>query len=424
MNNFQPQNYDPDAKYVLNIFFTFINDDNGQNNANLYFGETYGEYDAMEIIKILNLEFNQFNIFFKYKGFRVVNNTFMTNGLQNLPSIPNVYNFYLMNSNGTANSAVAILGNTQVKINYEAYEREYGNIIVIHEMGHLLGLYHTFQNYNINDPNNIPEGNCERVTRDVNSPFYNAHIAGDRVEDTPACMPYHTYDNCIHVFNPNETDCSGIPYENVIPANYMSYEFQSNCSFHFTTGQGVRMRSHLQNPTYPHVLLTYNTIESLYEPFEITDYGGNVVFSVEDNGDGTAEVCRNLRKKHRFQKGFDYVFYSTFGDDPSTAIYDELPVVKNSTASFYVQINQVNPAVSREVFVDCNRGFYCSAENFVKGLVVSTPLIGSYNFTVKELNEMEVKDPGLYETLLNQFYHIINKETESGAIKHTIIYKQ
>lgn len=162
----------------------------------------------------------------------------------------------------------------------------------------------------------------------------------------------------------------------------------------------------------------------MYEPFEITDYGGNVVFSVEDNGDGTAEVCRNLRKKHRFQKGFDYVFYSTFGDDPSTAIIDDLPVVKNSTASFYVQINQVNPAVSREVFVDCNRGFYCSTENFVKGLVVSTPLIGSYNFTVKELNDMEVKDPGLYESLMNQFYHIINKETESGAIKHTIIYKQ
>lgn len=71
LNNFQPQNYDPDAKYVLNIFFTFINDDNGQNNANLYFGETYGEYDAMEIIKILNLEFNQFNIFLNIKVFEL-----------------------------------------------------------------------------------------------------------------------------------------------------------------------------------------------------------------------------------------------------------------------------------------------------------------------------------------------------------------
>lgn len=424
MNNFQPQNYDPDAKYVLNIFFTFINDDNGNTGSILFPNYQYGENEAMELIKILNVEFNQFNIFFKYKGYRVVNNSIMTmNNLSGLPSIPNMYNIYLMQYVGGAN-AYSIYGNTFIKMTFGTFEGIYRELAIIHEMGHCLRLAHTFQNYNINDPNNGPEGNCEHVTRDENSPLYNAHIAGDQVEDTPACLPYHTYDNCIHVFNPNETDCLGTPYENVIPANYMSYDALIECGLHFTPGQAKRMRSYLQNPSLSHIVLTYNTIESLYEPFEITDYGGNVVFSVEDNGDGTAEVCRNLRKKHRFQKGFDYVFYSTFGDDPSTAIIDDLPIVKNSTASFYVQINQVNPAVSREVFVDCNRGFYCSTENFVKGLVVSTPLIGSYNFTVKELNDMEVKDPGLYESLMNQFYHIINKETESGAIKHTIIYKQ
>lgn len=56
LNNFQPQNYDPDAKYVLNIFFTFINDDNGNTGSILFPNYQYGENEAMELIKILNIK--------------------------------------------------------------------------------------------------------------------------------------------------------------------------------------------------------------------------------------------------------------------------------------------------------------------------------------------------------------------------------
>lgn len=39
------------------------------------------------------------------------------------------------------------------------------------------------------------------------------------------------------------------------------------------------------------------------------------------------------------------------------------------------------------------------------------------NLTLEELNEIQVKDPELYDKLMSQYYHIINKETSSGAIK-------
>lgn len=419
------EDYDANAKYVLNIYFSFINDTDGFHASNIGQYESYGENEAMEIIKILNVEFNQFNIFFKYQGFRIVNNSDMTNNLVNLSSVPNMYNFYLMNSVG-GYSAVSFLGNTRIKMTYDAYERDYAYKVIIHEMGHLLNLHHTFRNAGINNPNNPPEGNCERVTRDINSDDYNADIAGDMIHDTAATNQFdvHNFSDCTYIYDPSITDCIGTPFENIAPANYMSYENTSTCGFHFTPGQVVRMRSHLQNPSVAHVPFTYNTIESLYVPFEITNYPGSVVLSVDDNGDGTAEVCRNIRKKHRFQKGFDYVFYGTFGDDPTDAVVDDLPVVKNSTASFYVQINQVDIDINREVFVDCNKGSICGTENIVKGMIASTPQIGSNSLTIKELNELEVNDPALYETLINQHYHIINKETESGAVKQTVIYKQ
>jgi len=52
----------------------------------------------------------------------------------------------------------------------------------IHEMGHTLNLYHTFGNSNTRPH----PTNCERVTRNINHPNYNAHEAGDELHDTNA----------------------------------------------------------------------------------------------------------------------------------------------------------------------------------------------------------------------------------------------
>ena len=52
------------------------------------------------------------------------------------------------------------------------------------------------------------------------------------------------------------------------------------------------------------------TVESLYEPFEISNVAGNVIVRVEDNPENpeTAIVFRNRLVQHRFQQGFNYIF--------------------------------------------------------------------------------------------------------------------
>ena len=46
------------------------------------------------------------------------------------------------------------------------------------------------------------------------------------------------------------------------------------------------------------------------------------------------------------------------------------------------------------------------------------------NITVQELNELQVKDPELYNQLLEQYYYILKKVTASGAEVKTVFYKQ
>lgn len=62
-----------------------------------------------------------------------------------------------------------------------------------HEIGHCFNLIHTFGNSN-ERPDSV---NCERVTRNVNDPSYNARDAGDRVTDTNA-VPNFQREQGIH----------------------------------------------------------------------------------------------------------------------------------------------------------------------------------------------------------------------------------
>ena len=381
----------------------------------------FGEAEIMEILKDMNVIFNPHNIFFKYKGFDVSYNSNVTNGLQNGSTISSLgindsfaYNIYFVNYTHIGH-AYSITGNTRAVFSYFTMSDINRVQVLGHEIGHCFNLLHVFNNYNTSE--------CEHVTRDVNSSLYNANVAGDLIHDTPAQSFQSWFTNCEYIYDPNSTDCEGEPYVDVVPANYLGYDTHSTCEFHFTSGQVERMRTHLQNPPMPHIPLTYNTIESLYQPFEAIPFGGNIIRSVTDNNDGTAEVCRNMLIKHRFQKSFDYVFTNVNPSDPSSASINDLLEIINTTYTFGVQINQVNPEITNDVFVDCHREPFCQTEDFVKGLVVSTKVLGSMNLTLEELNEIQVKDPELFDKLMSEYYHIINKETETGAIKQTIIYK-
>ncbi len=100
--------------------------------------------------------------------------------------------------------------------------------VFIHEIGHYLNLYHTFQG-------GCPNDDCQ--------------ASGDRVCDTPPDQATHT--NC--VFNSCSTDADDASANNPFnadandaTANFMDYS-PFSCYHNFTDGQGERMRFAIEN---------------------------------------------------------------------------------------------------------------------------------------------------------------------------------
>lgn len=143
--------------------------------------------------------------------------------------------------------------------------------------------------------------------------------------------------------------------------------------------------------------------------------GGDVIINVTDNKDGTAEVCRNMIVRHRFQRSFDYVFDNTSGNDPTSATTFDLPVIQENTSSFEVKINQADPEIFHTVVVNCTRGVVCETEAFIGGLLIETQYLGALNLTIRELNQIEINDPALFDSLIAEHFYIIKKTTSSGA---------
>lgn len=248
--------YDRNVKYTFNILFHYVYDDNGQNSTN----QVYGEAEVMQALYYLNKNFNQFNIFFKYKGLKVTNSSEITNnpGWGDAIAETGSINLLFVNyANGA--SGVTAQGNTRLKLAFQTIGSPNFEFALCHEMGHAFNLYHTFHTGTGGYP-------CEHVTRDTGDiTNYNADVAGDLVEDTPATNGSLSYTDCQYITSPSYVDCQGTPYENVIPSNFLSVESSgtTGCTPHFTLGQGLRMRAYVA--TLPLMWSTVITpITSLY----------------------------------------------------------------------------------------------------------------------------------------------------------------
>jgi hypothetical protein len=459
-----PHTYDSQTPYVFNLKFWQINNADGTNIiANHNFTV---ENEIMEYVKDLNTSFNPFNIFFKYRDFKILNDVMVDDGNGGLSnfSLTNNVNFqnparYIFDNVGSDCLNIIFAQHRDSNVLFESFSiPEYHSafipmdmttsttpnmmkLILSHEMGHILGLWHSDGS---EGPAYIPPFICEHVSGD------NATDHGDYVTDTPAeplTMYWGTdYNGCNYINSQNQVDCNTTPqlYTGIIPYNFMQRgdflnvpSLASCATLHFTAGQIVKMRETILTSPYQFydvnpLSQAMTEVSSLYQPYSDITIGGNNIVSTTDNGDGTATVCRNRIEQQKFQKGFTYTFPENDPLTPDTlsATINEIPVVSYHTFDYPVIIAELAPGQTNlstntgTALLTCTKGVICDIETFVYGNLISTQNLLDMNFSIKELNALEVKDPDLFNKLLSEYYYKLKKETASGAKTEQTFYKQ
>ncbi len=469
-NAVPPTPNDAMTPYVMNVYFTLINNNNGSNILGTALDTTEeAEARFLECIKFLNINFNASNIFFKYDGFQILNNGAIATGGWVLSSPPqatelyadndiskytkvNALNFVFFDMPLIQNDWFSFLGLnaslcTTSMLTSPLLEKQ-----IVHKMGHTLSLYHVYQTGSHFQPGHplYDFTACEHITRDNSFPSYNADIAGDEVTDTPAqpatILDSNFLNSCgNYIALSAGNNCENLPFVNIINANFMGNPTTTTvCQLNFTAGQTKRMREFILNsptiqyspdlPGYVGVIEnTRNTVASLFKPYSMGTTILPTILSTTDNGDGTAKVCRGyVSADFKFQPGFTY----TFLEEPeagsavvqTATANDNLVIVQQPAFNCPVIIGELSPTLTNTtsnlglVETVC-RGEVCVTESFIRGTDIQTEILGSMNMTIKELNEIEVKDPELYHKLMEQYYHILEKYTASGAKTKEVIYK-
>lgn len=230
------------TSYTFRVYYHIIAKNNGNN-------PTSSSSSIITAHNSLNARFISSNICFVLSGYDVIESNYLrkwkvrnnsdygplTDDLfsQNVQS--NAINIYIIdpdeateidriNSNNLDPDYASPIGQVESIIGHSLLIRNdyLNNEVLTHEMGHILGLYHTFeeQSNGIDDPNTSSDDDD----------------AGDRCEDTPA-QP----SSCSTLNSNCDLTCS-LPYNTtVLKSNFMVYSVNTICLQNFTNDQRNRM---------------------------------------------------------------------------------------------------------------------------------------------------------------------------------------
>jgi hypothetical protein len=245
------------SPYYVRVFIRIVREDDGTLP-----GCTIAQ--AVQNFNEMNGQYSAHNICFQLAGIDFVDDSYLNN-FNNSANIDAVYPTYIRNNNLDVDGAVTIFVHYNYLFNSGSSGNAYGipnnflstarwavtsnsvHSIFGHEMGHCLGLYHTFQKQN-----SIQES----VTRNSGNACYNCDTGGDLCCDTPAdytnSQDYTDGTTCDYVRN-FANACDGLQY-NPSVINIMSYQPWSCISFTstaITTNQRTRMHATILNPFGP-----------------------------------------------------------------------------------------------------------------------------------------------------------------------------
>jgi hypothetical protein len=418
------------APRVYNVYFWVIKKDDGSGNT------TITENKILQGIANLNIAFNQFNIFFKYRGNGTLNKTehivwespsefaTMLNYAESIgANKPDMFNVYIPRESQGFGGIAQYFVSTNLGVSG-------GNVAsgtLVHEMGHCFNLRHL----------DSGGSNCENVTRDPSDLNFNAYDTGDRVADTPATRHLNSSDvdpsNCEYIGT--YTDCSQPTpqlYEINEPdvRNFLmrgTYIDATTCKKeYFTTGQGIRMADAIlvDEVTNGGVLTAAETsVASLYEPYTGVYYNGKP---------------STIPTLPLFQPGFDYHFVTCNCNCPQPSPY-------GNTFSWYVSVHD---KIVSKYETDYNTIFHPNHTAIIINSFQNADLIyldpqRCYNYdpfasdglitkfndntfnanvTITPQDSTSINNPNLVEELPNGLYSI-EKNYIDGTTEQTVIQK-
>ena len=219
--------------YTVRVYFHIVRASNGSGGQNVSV--------LPQVMNRLAAVYAPYSVYFQNTGSdEIRNDTYVSNfsindaakynALINTNVVGNAINIYLLDDNSSFGggkaagnpSTALVLGGTFYKAGVA--QPLVNSPIIAHEMGHSLGLYHTFETYFGAELAN--GANCQS--------------RGDLVCDTPAESPaYNFTDDASCRFPTQFRDPNGT-LQNPDVGNVMDY-ITPSCMTHFTTGQGNRV---------------------------------------------------------------------------------------------------------------------------------------------------------------------------------------